>query len=111
MCGARPDRRPGRIEEVLAQSLRRRARLSAAIAVAAAALAILSTAAVRYDLATGEIGGGLGLLVTTLEVVFIAGIIPLLVSALYFGANAAALHHRLRRGRLEVPRARVRRAP
>lgn len=98
-----------RVERVLYIARRRRARQHAAVAAVAASLAVLSTLAVRYDLASRELGGVTGLVVNSLEVVFIAGIIPLVTSALYFGASALVLRRRLRREDACLPRAHARR--
>lgn len=98
-----------RVERVVYESRRRRARQHATAAVLTALLALLSTLAVRYDLSSGGPEGLTGVVVNALEVVFIAGIIPLLSSAVYFGASALALRHALRRDYGSLPRARARR--
>jgi hypothetical protein len=96
--------RPG-IETLLADGRRRLARRHRAIAVASATLAVAATLAVRYDAAGGDIAGPTGWAVAALEIVFIAGIIPLVVSAIYYGASAALL---ARGSRERIPQARLR---
>lgn len=92
------------LERQLERAVRRRRRTHAAVASAAALLAVAATAAVRYELA----GGAANVVIRLLEFVFITGIIPLIVIAIYHGASAVGEHRLLERER-ELPEARVRR--
>ena len=99
-----------KIEQVLGRAIRRRRRLHASIAFAAAAVSIASTLAVRYEISGAALDGALGLAVAIGEFVFITAIIPLVVTVIYYGASAFSLHLLLIRTKeIELPEARLRR--
>lgn len=96
------------IDRLLARAIRRRCRRHTSIAVAAAVLAIASTLAVRFELSGAHLDGALGAGIKLLELVFITAILPLVVTALFYGASAISLR-RLLGKRMALPEARLRR--
>ena len=71
-------------------------------------IAIAATYAVHHDASNGLPDGVMGVLLSALEVVFIAGIIPLVVTALYCGAVVVGIVFARHRERRTVPPARIR---